>query len=409
MSALMRVFIVAGLAGMGGAAAAETPPEVGDFVMPKEECELRKGNTILPLNGRLMPFVVQSIVGDEIDVGAGRAPRSAFVRTEDADAYYAEWIERRPRSVEAYQLRAMLRQHLRDYAGAIADLDAAIEITPNVSRLYCRRAELQLYDRDPKTRKVRSQERLTADCDAAIRLNSNEVMAYCIRLELQAELKPGFNGKAMEEYARMTMVAPQDAESCEARGQQLQTLQLPVQAVRDFDKAIDMEPYCARLYILRAGSRPWPKEQAATFRDLDTAIRLAPKSAIAYGERGRHLMNANRPKEALADMRKAVELEPTYFRVVANYATSLCIYPDPAFRDGKEAMKLAQEAYRLGPEAWETRKAMGMAYAETGDLVKAEEYLLSALEHTHDMSKDAAAKIAYYVNRVRAGVHPAHN
>jgi tetratricopeptide (TPR) repeat protein len=389
--------------------AAARPLEPGDFVMPKVDCRIFSKENEVPLKGRILPLVVQSVSGDQVEVGFGRTSAASLVRLADADNYYAGVLAKEPRSVDAYHLRAMARMELQDFAGAIADLDAAIELIPNIPRLYTKRAAAYLKLRDPKTKKLKFPERIRADCVAAAQLNRNEVWAYCNRLLLQSELEPGNAWAGYEDYQRIQLIAPLDAESCHVRGMIFRTMNLPVQAIRDFDKAIDLEPYFARCYANRASAYRLRGKKAEALRDYETAIRLSPKDIDGYVGRCSYYLAENQPTLAFVDAEKALALSPKDVGVLTAFANSLCNVKDPTLRDGARALKLAEQAYAIDPTDWRALNSMGSAHAELRQFEKAEEYFRKALDMKHTMSPNEAALTAYFINRVRSGLYPEHD
>jgi tetratricopeptide (TPR) repeat protein len=392
-----------------GTAAEDRPLAAGDYVMPKEECVIRKEGREVPLKGRILPLVVQSIAADDVDLGCGLAAASSLVRLEEADAYYGEWIKRSPHSVDAYHLRSMVYFERRDYPKALADLDAAIRLIPNIPRLYTKRANTQLLNRDPQTKKLINPERIRADCEEALRLNRDEVWAFVCRLKLQAALEPKKGWDSFEDFRRIQFLVPKDAETCEARGVLYKLIGLPIQAIRDLDKAIDLEPYCGRLYAARGGAYNLRGKNAEALRDLETAIRLDPRGIGGYTNRVAYYVRTNDLKSAVADADKAVELAANNPNVPAAIARMFCSFKDPAFRDGPKAMKLASEAYRIDPNDFEAIRAMGIAYAELGDFAKAEEFLRKAFEQKDQMSAEDSHYTAHFINRVRSGQYPEHD
>jgi len=405
MSSFVRTLLIVGWAYGAGAtaAAADRPLEPGDSVMPTEACEIRSGDKVVPLKGRILPFVVQSITGDQADVGVGRAPLTSLVRLSESEAYYAEWIKRQPRSVDAYHLRSIARMERKDYAGTIADLDAAIALIPNVARLYTKRAAAYELYRDPETMKLRFPERIREDCKRAIELNRHEVWAYCIRFSLDAELNPERFLSSSQDLGRIDFMPPQDAGSCLVRAMHFRTLDAPVQAIRDFDKLLDLEPYCAKAYAYRGDALRLQGKKADALRDFEMAIRVAPKDIDGYLARWRFYLSEDEPKLALADAEKAWSLAPDDIDVLTGFAAMLCNCKDPAYRNRFRAMKFAADAYRIDPSNWRTLSRMGLVYASLGEFDIAKEFLAKALRRKDQMPKYQAAQLEIYLSRVGAG------
>ena len=82
------------------------------------------------------------------------------------------------------------------------------------------------------------------------------------------------------------------------------------EAIRDYDKAISLNPAAAYLY----SSRGWAKyrlgQHDAAIADLDTAVRLDPDAAYAYTYRGKVKDDLGEHSAAITDYDTAIRLDP---------------------------------------------------------------------------------------------------
>ncbi|MDB2348093.1 ASPIC/UnbV domain-containing protein [Verrucomicrobiales bacterium] len=116
---------------------------------------------------------------------------------------------------------------------------------------------------------------------------------------------------------------------------------------------------------------------------LEAAIELATRARPVYRERGTEysklltwigdaLMKRGRAKESLGAYRAALKEDETATLVLNNLAWQLAAHPDPAIRDGKEAVRWASKAAALtkhtDPAILDTLAA---GYAESGDFKQA--------------------------------------
>jgi tetratricopeptide (TPR) repeat protein len=116
---------------------------------------------------------------------------------------------------------------------------------------------------------------------------------------------------------------------------------------------------------------------------LDDAMELATRARPVYRERGTEysklltwigdaLMKRGQAKEALGSYRMALKEDESATLVLNNLAWQLAAHPDPAIRDGKEAVRWASKAAELTKHADAAiLDTLAAAYAESGDLKQA--------------------------------------
>jgi len=97
------------------------------------------------------------------------------------------------------------------------------------------------------------------------------------------------------------------------------------------------------------------------------ALKNNPKYAGAYYNLGKILLNRGKTEEAINSYRKALKFEPEMTQALYNLSWILAVYEDKKYRNGKEALKLAEKLCKITqyhePLALD---ALAAAYAEAG-------------------------------------------
>ncbi|MDY6128881.1 MAG: tetratricopeptide repeat protein, partial [Elusimicrobiaceae bacterium] len=83
-------------------------------------------------------------------------------------------------------------------------------------------------------------------------------------------------------------------------------------AIKNYDKAIELDPQYADAYNDRGNAKNDLKDYAGAIADYDKAIELDPKFAMAYNNRGVAKYNLKDYVGAMADYDKTIELDPQY-------------------------------------------------------------------------------------------------
>jgi protein O-mannosyl-transferase len=84
------------------------------------------------------------------------------------------------------------------------------------------------------------------------------------------------------------------------------------EALKDFNKAIELNPAYASAYNNRGNIYISKNRYDEALKDYNKAIGLKPDYADAYNDRGNLFMNENKYKEAINDYIKAIELKPDF-------------------------------------------------------------------------------------------------
>jgi tetratricopeptide (TPR) repeat protein len=122
-------------------------------------------------------------------------------------------------------------------------------------------------------------------------------------------------------------------------------------------------------------------------RDVTRAIKIEPKKYEYFHNRAVIHMQLGDWEHAIRDCESSLNLELN-FRALAVFASILATCPDPAWRDGKDALKYATWAVR-GSHSKDARCliALAEAHAELGDFPQAVSYAQQSLELAEDEVK----------------------
>ncbi len=118
------------------------------------------------------------------------------------------------------------------------------------------------------------------------------------------------------------------------------------------------------------------------------AIKIDPNDKNAYNMLGNAYFKLDDYANALGSYNKALEIDPNESGTLGNLALFYATCPRDEFRDGEQAVKLAQKACEFtNYESHISLSVLAAAYAESGDFDKAIEYQKKAIELADDNVK----------------------
>jgi tetratricopeptide (TPR) repeat protein len=131
----------------------------------------------------------------------------------------------------------------------------------------------------------------------------------------------------------------------------------------------------------------------AAIQEFAKALKLDPKRAGTHRSMGNALVMAGRIDEAIASYRQALRLQPDLQEALNNLAWVLATGKEAKFRDGAEAVRLAEHAARLtGSNYGDALDTLSAAYAEAGRFPDAIAAAQRALAATNPPPNDARIK-----------------
>ena len=340
------------------------------------------GSPVLNNSGQIIAVIVPYDVGTysyAIPSNALRALLDKFVPIEPL----SEWQQRKHvRATGSYSL-GKEKLDAKDYAGAIVDLDRAIEFNPEYTRAHYERGRIQAY--------LGNHDSAIASWSQVIKMHPDAADAYYSRGGVKAYLGDYAEAiidldKAIEldaehakAYGNRGVVKFKLGESEATRGNAKEAQRLYEASIADCNKAIEIDPEDVEAYNNRAsaqfglgkskGAQGNAKEAQrlyeASIADCDKAIEFDPEHVDAYGNRGalkfrlgefetirENAKKAQRLYEAtITDCDKVIRIDPKYadaynFRGAAKLALG---DPQGAMLDVNRAIEIDPryvEAYR---------------------------------------------------------------
>ncbi|HUD25341.1 MAG TPA: tetratricopeptide repeat protein [Burkholderiaceae bacterium] len=247
--------------------------------------------------------------------------------------------------------RGLQYLHARDYDRAIVEFDEAIKLAPDFYLAYINRGSVYVAKREP--------DRAIQDYDQAIKLKPDSFGAFFGRstafhakgdyvLEIQ-DLSHALRSKLDSSIQTITR-QPADlyAAALNNRGDAYFRMKDFEHAIRDYDRAITLDPYFAMAYNARCWMRATAnRDLGAALADCDYALRLQPDDPRSLDSRAFVHFRMGQFEQAVADASASLE-----------HATG--------------------PALKLGARAAGTFYVRGLAKRRLGDLTGADADLASA-------------------------------
>jgi Flp pilus assembly protein TadD len=250
---------------------------------------------------------LEKTMNDEVRVKTGfnlGITTNTFVKLATAagiGGYTPVVVAAKPKPVDDLIASAVLKQSKGDYQGMLVDMERAIPIDPQRSRLYTIRGTARA--------KLNITQMALADFDRAIQLNPNEFKAYINRGNLKIEQLKDLEG-ALADYNRAIQLNPNFATAYYNRGN-LKRVKLDdfLGALADYDLAIQIDPNDANAYSTRGNlKREKLNDRQGALVDFDRAIQLNPNLVGTYYNRGNLKYFLNDRAGAINDLKQAAKL-----------------------------------------------------------------------------------------------------
>lgn len=184
--------------------------------------------------------------------------------------------------------------------------------------------------------------------------------------------RQGHIDKAMAHLAQALRIRPDFVEARYQMGLILGRVQGPAEAAAEYREVVRLDPNWSlpRLELAKALTRLGDVEDAAS--QLSAVIRLTPADPDAHSLLAMLLAGQQKPAQAIAHYREALRLRPGWPEALNNLAWLLATHPKAEFRNGSEAVLLAERACQLsGFQKAMFAGTLAAAYAETGRFAEA--------------------------------------
>lgn len=318
-----------------------------------------------------------------------------------AIADYTQAIRLEPANPRPYILRAAACLEATNSDQALSDYNQAIQLQPT--------NDLYWFDRGDLNERLNHFDAAISDYTVCLQLQPTNALYYLRRArgrEMAGRVRarpgepPTLTGALDPAWQDLRRAAELDSSKLSCLGDFEYRHGLYDDARADYTAYLQAHPeedlaWIARVFRARAGE--WAARNDAQPRDREKqdatlALALADWNQLAAAEtnpanqwrwrceRGGFYARNNQFTNALADYQQAVELAPrpeTFSRLALFLATC----PDPAFRNGTQALDYAQQAYEPGhPQNDLVLAGLAAAHAETGDYEQAVKFQKMALK-----------------------------
>lgn len=180
--------------------------------------------------------------------------------------------------------------------------------------------------------------------------------------------------EAIKAYNKAIELNPQYTDTYINRGALYDDLGKYQQAIKDYNKAIELNPQYAKAYNNRGNAYVTLGKYKQAFKDFNKAIELNPREAALYSNRGIAYAKLGNAQQAFKDFNKAIELNPQYAKAYNNMGA---LYFD--LGKYQQAIKAYNKAIELNPPFAAAYNNRGEAYYKLGDTQQAiRDYKISA-------------------------------
>lgn len=317
----------------------------------------------------------------DLDRALRIAPDAAYLHV--ARGYLLAELERFPLSVQAhsqallldpsldlaYAGRAYSRAQTGEIEEAFADVEQALERNPNLVPAVHTYADLLF-------RRARFEESKTA-FDRAIKLDPNDAFLWAGRGGVEAALDD--RDSALDDYNQAIVLDPDQPAFYSSRGNLLASLDRPQDGLRDHNRAVELggssvDPLVERgQYYL-----DWMEMPEEAIEDFDRAVSIADDPQ-AYLGRGEAYLELERPRLALPDINRAIELAPSVLYAFVARAQ--------AYEQMSEMVKAEQEYRELlgrAPNFAPAHLGLGYLHLARNELVPARERFDLTFRYAHE-------------------------
>ncbi len=268
------------------------------------------------------------------------------------------------------------------FATAIANYQKALELKPDYAEAHYSlgKAFLALGQVDAAIECYQKALQFKPD-DAGIHNSLGAVLAD--RGQLAA---------AAAHFGRALEINPKHAEAHYNLGRALLAGGQPDAAITEYQKVLEIIPNFAEVrnnlgIVLAARGRI---DEAIV--EYQKVLELRPDLVETHNNLGTALARRGRVAEAIAEYRAAIKIRPDDGRALGSLAWIRATHPDPKFRDGAEAVTLAESGVKLSPNDPAKLDALGAAYAEAKRFSEAVQMARKALALAKQMNQAALAE-----------------
>jgi len=323
-----------------------------------------------------------------------RRTRGMFLLTNDefqkAREDLAVAVEEQPQNASLHEALGIALLMEKELDKARAAFGRAIELEPEAIGPLLQRARVLAVEGN--------QDEALADIDRVVDLQPTNSTALLLRARIHQQ--GGDSDAALADVEAVLETAPDLPAALELRGLMAAERHDYDSAIRDFRRLASKNPddiaVIGQLGMLYLAAEQ-PRE---AIRRFTRALEIDEDNFPCRRGRSDAAISMGDHPAALADLEKALALEPDDSGVLNNLAWLLATSPDDDLRNGKRAIELATKACE--ETKWEAAhiiSTLAAAYAETGDFENARKYARQAVEQGKDdenVAEQLAAELESY-------------
>jgi tetratricopeptide (TPR) repeat protein len=187
--------------------------------------------------------------------------------------------------------------------------------------------------------------------------------------------------EALKEYQEAARLEPGFAQVHNNLGNLLQAQGRTAEALAQYREGLRLDPKAPMLHANVGTLLVQLGQFDEAMREYDEAARLAPKDPRPHYLMAKAWLRQNRPQPAVEQFAQALALDPNDVQTLLYLARLRAAYPDPAFRNGAEAVALAERANFISGEARPfVLDTLAMAYMEAERCADAQKMQSQAIE-----------------------------
>jgi len=282
---------------LGGEAISNNRMQIADFESPD-------GDMLLGIDFFLSHHLYVSKAQRRLYFTYNGGPIFALNTLGAADAAAQAEHAEQPVDAEGYARRAAVAMARRDFAGALADLDHACALAPQVADYVARRGEAQLM--------LGHRQQALADLDAALRLDPALAEGRMQRAQLRRAL--GQREGALEDLQFLDKSQAPQANLRRSMAQLYAALDLPRQALPQWDMWVAAHPHEVDLGDA-LNARCWARamlnvELDKALADCEMAVDSQSDNAAFVDSRAWVHLRRGDWRDALADFDRSLKIKP---------------------------------------------------------------------------------------------------
>lgn len=224
----------------------------------------------------------------------------ALGKQELAEADFRKAVQLMPTNAVPFNGRGKASALLGRPYGALRYLSRALLLNRNYPAAYQNRALVYLH--------IERYEDAISDLDKLLAVNKDDPSLLLLRGRSYAAL--GKHSAAIADFSAVIEADPENAAAFAARGISQLRLARVNQALEDCNQAIALSPDLTAGYLCRAEAHLTMEQPEEVSRNIAKALELSPNEAEAYRIRAAMAEGAGDIAAAMADYRRALELDP---------------------------------------------------------------------------------------------------